>query len=516
MMMDILGSLRAWVARNVSLLLFLAFYFLTVVAGNLIYATPYGEAVLASAGMPDDALRFDTTFTLGYWTLLLMPLVAVPVGVAAFRPLLSRFVVGPIVSITPEFRRADYLVILALVAGAAYYALWQADAFALVANAVSAKEAIDARFELQERMSFAQKVAIHSLLPFMTFYALSAAIKTRETFWTVTAIVTVAITCVALVSINMKWPVLVFYIGAVSGIFIFSRRWPYVKAVVGAVGLVALYLAISTYVFRWVPQEATPAPDEVAVDAPAPEMPKGPWQQKPPKPSIPNKPTEPGKPSLDYSDLAGSSVNAAPLLLTHAVSRMAISFPYYYKIFTDEGPICGTLIATYLPGKKPCAPTFLVYSVIFPNDGYTGRGSAPAAPHVTAYAQQGWIGAGVGMLVVVLALSAFSAIPLASGAMAGAFVMVGATVGYHYSQLPIEGPVFYDHGIFWPLLLVGLYTAYRYASAAMLAAKAREVDPVPSPGRHLATRGLVVMGAAVVAIWVILLAGEFLSPGFAG
>lgn len=447
--------MRAWIARNVASVMFLAFYFITVVAANLLYATPLAKPLLTASGMPQEFLNFPTTFSVGYWALLMMPFVAVPLLVPPLRRVLSRWIVGPVVGYVPDFRPADYAVIFAIVVGIVMYALWRTEAFALVGNATSAKEAIDARFVLQARMSFlVEKIAIHSLLPFMSLYAITAAIKSGGRFWTVFAVLSVGVALVALVAINMKWPVLIFYIGAVASIFLFTQRWAYTKAILGSIGLVAFYLIISTYVFRWVPHIAPP--NQVAGQhQQAAEQASGEALSKPEE--VVN------KPNLEYTALAEHSVEQSPLLFAHALNRMAIAYPYYYKVFTEEGPICGTLMETYLPGAKPCAPTFLIYSRIFIGDGYDGRGSSPAAPHVTAYAQQGWIGALVGMLGTCVLLAGFSAIPLSSGPMAGAWTVVGATVGYHLSQIPIEGPIIYDHGILWPLLLVAAYTGYYYA-----------------------------------------------------
>ena len=438
-------TFRDWLSVNIGPILFLSFYFLTVVLGNLLYASPIGNWLIVTDGLPEDALSFDTTFTLGYWVLLLMPFVLVPVGVWALRPVLAKFIVGPIVRYVPDFRSIDWVVIFAAIAGFAIYGLYRTDAFALSGNAVDAKQAIEARFILQNRMSFPEKVAIHALLPFMSFYAIAALIKTGRRFWLGPVILSVGVTCTSLVAINMKWPVLVFYMGAVAGIFMYSKRWPYLKAALGAAGLFVFYVVISTYVFRWVPAAETPAPQ---VSAPSTAQPAKPTNHSP-------KETSP-----DYSSLARSSVQSAPFLVVHALNRMAISYPYYYKIFTEQGPVCGNLIETYTPGKKPCAPTFLVYSHIFPNDGYDGRASAPASPQVTAYAQQGWTGAAIGTIFIVVVLAGFSAVPLAAGPMAAAFAIVGATVGYHYSQLPLEGPITYDHGFLWPLLLIAVYTFF--------------------------------------------------------
>jgi hypothetical protein len=433
-------ELRAQIAKNIVPLMFLASYFLTVVLGNLLYSTSYGAELLAAAGLSVDALNFKTTFSAGYWTLILMPFVVVPIAVPLLRTAMQRFIVGPIVRVMPDFRRIDYLIMLAGVMAFVGYSFWRVDAFALLGNATNAQEAIEARFTLQARMSFPEKVAMHSLMPFLGFYALAAAIKTDERFWQGVSVMVSAATIAGLVVINMKWPVLVFYIGLIMGIFTFTRRWAFSKTILGGIGLVAIYLLISTYVFRWVPHDLS-APPATEIEAAEP----------------------PPQTNLDYSGLAKSSYRAAPLLFAHAINRMAVPYPYYYRIFTEEGPVCGTLFETYLPGKKPCAPTFLVYSRIFPGDGYTGRGSSPAAAHITAYAQGSWTGAILAIAIVAVVLAGFSAIPLSAGPMAAAFTIVGVTVGYHYSQLPVEGPLTYDHGVIWPLLMVAIYTAVRHA-----------------------------------------------------
>ncbi|MEP6567504.1 MAG: hypothetical protein ABJB10_20400, partial [Mesorhizobium sp.] len=124
-------ALREWMARNIAQLLFLSFYFLTVVLGNLLYASPAGRWLITADGLPADSLSFDTTFTFGFWVLLLMPLVLVPLGVWIFRPVMQRFVVGAIVRLIPDFRRIDYLIAFAAVVSFVAYALWRTEAFTL-------------------------------------------------------------------------------------------------------------------------------------------------------------------------------------------------------------------------------------------------------------------------------------------------------------------------------------------------------------------------------------------------
>jgi hypothetical protein len=51
--------------------------------------------------------------------------------------------------------------------------------------------------------------------------------------------------------------------------------------------------------------------------------------------------------------------------------------------------------------------------------------------------------------------------PLTASATIGALAITGALAGYQFSQLPGEGPIFYDHGLFWTLLVIAAYTGLR-------------------------------------------------------
>lgn len=454
--------LRGWISKNIAAVMFLGMYFVSVVLGNLISTTSFGRSLLESSGYDTRLLDFPTTFTFGYWLLLFLPLLTVPVAVYYLRPILKRRLVLPIVNGVPDFRPIDYVAVLIATYAVVFWALWHTDAFALMANATTGTDAIEARFTLQARMTFPEKIVIHAILPMLSFYSVVAAFKDtdRRLFWSAIAVLNVMVAFVTLVLINMKWPVLVFLLGIVSAIFVFSKRYAYVKAAIGLVTVVALYLLISTYVFRFV---APPQPDA------------------PPPSSVTDQTESPAKstPFPNLTELTDTSAKNTPFLLAHMLNRMAVTYPYYYKIFTEEGPVCGTLVQHLMPGAKPCHPTYLVYSRIFPNDGYTGRGSSPQGPHITAYAMGGWLGAFIAMFGACLLVAAFSAIPLNGGVMAGTFTVIGAVTGYHLSQVPGDGVIIYDHGLLWPLLLAAGYAGYRwlYARTTRIMGKGEQSIP---------------------------------------
>src|SRR5687768_1049159 len=59
-------------------LICLASYFLTTVLANLIYASPFGAELLTQIGYPTVALSFPESFTLGFFALLLLPIIVMP------------------------------------------------------------------------------------------------------------------------------------------------------------------------------------------------------------------------------------------------------------------------------------------------------------------------------------------------------------------------------------------------------------------------------------------------------
>lgn len=434
-------QLRPALSQYMATVVFLLSYFGTVALGNLIYATPWGNWLLSSAGINSNIRQFPTSFTLGFWLLLLMPLIVAPVAVPLLRPVMSKWLVGPAVAAASDFRKADLFVLM--LAGQVFvaWAMWRSGAFGV--DATDALQSIEARFALQGQMSFLEKVALHSLLPFLTLYAVMAALRTQEWAWAAIGAWGTLFCTVMLLATNMKWPALIFFAGIVAAVSMFSRRLPYLKAIIGAVALVVFYLVISSYVFRWVPPPSEEMSAPTASGAPAATE-------------------RVNEIAAITGALATNSAQNAPFLLSHAINRMALPYVYYYEIFTTQGQVCGTLWTQFTPGAKPCVPTYRVYSTIFPNDGFEGRGSAPAAPHITAYALNGWPGAALGMIGICVLLAAFAAVPLSAGLTASSLAVLGAITGYHLSQIPGEGVIYYDHGILWPLLLILAYSFLRW------------------------------------------------------
>jgi hypothetical protein len=153
-----------------------------------------------------------------------------------------------------------------------------------------------------------------------------------------------------------------------------------------------------------------------------------------------------------------TALNTFGTFISTAINRMALPYPYYYRTFTDEGSICGTIMDRVERKTSPCQPSNLIYKRVFGKDGFEGRGTAPAAAHITGYALGGWTGALCEMLLSSLLIGLFAAVSI-GGAMSATIVVMGAMSAYYLSQLPFEASIIYDHGILWWGLLVVCVTA---------------------------------------------------------
>jgi hypothetical protein len=278
--------------------------------------------------------------------------------------------------------------------------------------------------------------------------------------------------------INTKWPVLLFYVSIVLAVFVYAQNRPYLKTAIGAVLVFFAFLLISTFVFRIASVASDTVRPAAGDDRSAPHSGSGssPTPSGAPSrtPSGTPSPTSAGTPSATPAPveaplseaserlLASTKVAPAyaPRLLMLALNRMAISYPYYYQVFTDEGAVCGGILAQ--ARRQPsCRPSEVIYTRIFGDDGFKDRGTSPLAVHVSGYALGGWPIAMFALTAGCVILGLFSAVPLDRGPLAGALVILGGVAGYHLSQIPGEGVVFYEHGILWTFLLILAYGLWR-------------------------------------------------------
>jgi hypothetical protein len=459
-----LDKLRVWISKNLAPLIFLSAYFVTVVLGNILYALPFGREQLEKNRYTADILQFETLFSSGYWLLLFLPFIVTPVVIVFVRILAGKYL-ERWARVFPEFTKSEYLIIVTVSYLFVLYAMFKADAFSLFLAGTDPVASVEARFKIRNQLGFIPLVVLMSILHYLSIYSLVRWIMDSSRFWVVATIVNAILMSVFLVLLNMKWPILIFYAGLVLAVFVYSKRYPYLKAVIGGVLLITMYFMISAFVFRLLP--AAQAPDESMphiTEIPAvnqvPQIGLTPQVQlEIPKVSGEVKGAT-GVGVIDKTLIVGqAAASNAPMLLFNVVNRMAIIYPYYYQVFTKEGQVCGGIIAQARIGPA-CRPSTFIYSRIF-NDSFNGRGTAPAAVHISGYALGGWPIAIFALLCASVVLGLFATLPLNAGAVIGSLAITGAIVGYHFSQIPGEGPIFYDHGVFWVILGLVVFKGWR-------------------------------------------------------
>jgi hypothetical protein len=440
---------RAWVSANLQLVAFLGAYFVTTVAGNLIFATPFARQSLTASSSSDRFLSFPHTFTFGYWLLLLCPFVITPVIVLVTKRLTERRV-AVLATALPDFTRRTYVIVTLACFAFVIYRFWRADVASLFVSGNDAVSSVEARFTIRERIGFVTLTPLQALLPFLSIYALVRWQQSAERFWMAFTIANVLVLSVLLVMINMKWPVLLFYIAIVLTVFVYSRSHPYLKTAIGAVLVFFAFLLISTFVFR-IASVTSSSAEATSVIGHAPRA-----SSRTPAPA--------DAPLAEASERLLASTRVAPAyaprLLMLALNRMAIAYPYYYQVFTEEGAVCGGIL-TQARRQPYCRPSEVIYTRIFGKDGFEDRGTSPMAVHISGYALGGWPIALFALTAGSVILGLFAAVPLDRGPLLGALVILGGVSGYHLSQIPGEGVVFYEHGLFWVFLLLVAHTLWR-------------------------------------------------------
>lgn len=506
--------LRAWLSSNLAPTVFLVAYFFTVVLGSFMYLLPSAMPYLEMERYTSRIFEFETLFSAGYWLLLIAPFFVTPVIVWWVRRVVGR-PLARIIDFFPEFTRASYLALLLLCYAIVLYSFWKADVFNLFLAGGDFASSVEARFIIRERVSFFSMTVLMSNMHFLAIYAAVKWVREGGWWWGGVTAFNAVVISVLLICLNMKWPIIIFYAGMVMALFVYTRRYPFVKTAVGMIILLLVYFMISAFVYRLssVPAaEVASAPVDAQVPVTAPAKVEG-APSRTEDVVATRSVSEEGRPSLthaqpsvegsagvvvsglasgpdapvvdviggklpvvevankavDSEPQAGASAGVnvvkitesigsrVPKMMFHAVNRMAIIYPYYYEIFTNKGQVCGGLLAQAQIGQK-CRPSYYIYTEMF-NDQFNGRGTAPAAVHITAYALGGWPLAWVGLICGSILLGVFSALPLASSSLVGAMAITGGVLGYHLSQLPGEGPIFYDHGVFWSVLMLVAYAA---------------------------------------------------------
>lgn len=444
---------RLWVATNLQPIAFLGAYFATIVAGNLIFASPLGATSLRATGFSPRILEMPHIFSFGYWALLLCPFVIAPLVVIA-----TRRSFGPLVArsslILQEFGRAEYLFITGCCYAFMLYRFWQADVAGLFVTGTDEVSSVNARFAIHHRIGYWTLMVLQALMPFLAIYSLIRWMRSREWFWFAMMVLNIVAMSVLLALLNMKWPVLLFYVGLVMAVFVNAKRRAYLKAAIGTLFLLSSFLMISALVFRIAPGTQVAKPHLAVVEPTAS-----------PASATPSETPRATKAEgmVNLADTSRAAIGNAPGLLLAALNRMAVLYPYYYETFTSEGAVCGGVLQQAQRAPK-CRPSTLIYSRIFgTSEGYTDAGTSPQSVHISGYALGGWPIAMCALVAGSILLGLFASLPLDRSVSTSALAIVGALAGYHLSQVPGEGVILFDHGLLWTFLMICAFLTWRAA-----------------------------------------------------
>jgi hypothetical protein len=452
-------SMKFWpgaIARYAPLLtLLLAYFFLTVLM-NLVFVVYGGR--LAVGSIEDFSIAAFPVQTLGYWLLLFLPFLIVPPVAIFFRYALEQRARN-LAEWMPEFRLRDYLVVAGICYAIVVHAMYRSDAWGLLWSGADAISAVLARFELLDRLQFFERAALQSVLIFLTLYSVVRALRAQEVIWYVLSAVNLVAMTTLLVSLNMKWPVVVLYGGVVACTALFGKHRA-IQVTIAAIAMVCVYLLVATVVLR-IPQSTSRTEGATLLRTEVPTF----SRTEVPTLSRIEVPTLSRTEAPTVQGTVKAAATSSQFLAVSGLLRMALPYPFYYQTFTDEGPVCGTILDRVARRHNPCQPSLLIYERMFKNDGFAGFGTAPAAFHITGYALNGWLGAVIETVLASIVIGAFMALPANASAVSGTAAVMGILSAYFFSQLPFEGPVVYDHGLLWWLLLIVGYALVRHAPA---------------------------------------------------
>ncbi|WP_319797010.1 hypothetical protein [Nitrobacter sp.] len=419
---------RSTICDNLALIVFLTAYFFLTVLGNLIYLIPGGDIIGRIAIEDFSIANFKTAKSGGYFLLLFLPFIVTPIVAIFTRRFLGQYV-NRTVKLFTDFSRLDFIAIEVIVYSYVFFSFWNADAVELLTRGSDVYDAVRSRYDLLDRLGYWPQMSLKSLLVFLACYGFVRAIRSRETFWIVAAAVNFILTTIFLVLLNMKWPLLVFYMALVVSTFAFARKRPYSGTLMMSLVTLLAYTLISIALLRVVPPPSS-------------------------------------NPGHLFGRVKSTALTSKTLLAATLLNRMAQPYPYYFDVFTQDGPVCGTLTDRIMRKVNPCQPSNLIYSRMFGDTGFdefvSRNGTSPQSVHVYGYALNGWPGAMIELILASVVLGLFISVPAMTSNIAATIVVMGALTGYYFSQLPFEGAIIYDHGILWWGLLIVAYTAIKF------------------------------------------------------
>src|SRR5262249_18334174 len=274
----------------------------------------------------------------------------------------------------------------------------------------NAVDAVKQRLALLDAIGFIPQMVMKSLLVFLTVYGAIRTANAKGWFWIIVTAANAGALTLSLILLNMKWPAVVFVMLLSLCTFVSEKKMPFTKSAIGTAVGIAMYLFLSVVALRWFPLPKEPIPQEsvaqesitqekvvkqnqitaLVIDPDRVKLQLIKPNERPSDVLIAHAPV-----SIDITARAASGAfELSPRLLAIALNRMAVPASYYYDMKYFADPVCHPALRQLWPKRTlECEPSLLVYARMFPNDGFTGIGTAPAAVNLYGYALAGWPGA---------------------------------------------------------------------------------------------------------------------------
>lgn len=428
---------------------YLLAYIGTTVAAGMFYAVvPGGTAIMKVIGID---IPSDVSAEIGtplYFSLLLLPLLIVPITAFAANRVAARAMI-PMALFIPEMRinRAALVGIAVASFGFCLFRLYQFDALNL--DVLACGQLHD---KLQTRMSllnglgypfFFFAYGVNMILPILAYVAYDKQGREKIDFLIFVACLVGLAGIVALT--YSKSPLLVFAIMMTTAVL--AARSPLKYLVMTAVLCFGVFFGLSAVINA---SESCAPPTNVATATY----------------TLPIRVASDASPSFE-SLLPITDPSAPPdSALTYigklvgygVVQRMASGLPYYIHLYQDESARCGLhgIIRRSIGlGPQKCELSVDVFRAMWPSSPVAGQQPAPA--HIAAFGEIGFAWAISVMVLSGLFLGTLGAISATGrGPLFIAFGAAASGFAYYLTQVPFFASFTYPHGLIAFISPVGL------------------------------------------------------------
>jgi hypothetical protein len=243
--------IRSLIGPFMPVVIFIVAYTVTTLIGNILFAWPLGQTI-ARRFVPDfDAHSFSLFGSAQYWALLALPLVAIPifatVSESAATKLIRR---SGALDWIPEIQPYPYAALCTALHIYCLITLGQQHVLDLRAASSDAITAVQNRFIILDRLGFPYRIVAQSVLPFLTIFGLVKLIQQRSWFWIAAYAANFLLSSVYLLLLDMKWPMLVFWLLNIIVLFRMVERRVFLSLAVACVFYLVSYVAVSALVLR--------------------------------------------------------------------------------------------------------------------------------------------------------------------------------------------------------------------------------------------------------------------------